>query len=237
MSQHPVSPPAGHATSSAAMVRTLGVVATVCGILIVSAYQGTLERVTANKRIALERAVFRVIPGAASMREFVASRAGVVPAAEGAGAEGGVRFYAAYDAAGQLKGIAAEAAAMGYADLVRVLYAYDPRRQAITGIGVVSHRETPGIGDKIITDAAFLANFAALDVRLNADLSALANTVKTVKHGTRRHPWEIDAISGATVTSKAVGRGINDSAQRLLPLLAPNLDKLGRPAGRQEASP
>jgi hypothetical protein len=28
------------------------------------------------------------------------------------------------------------------------------------------------------------------------------------------------------VTSKAVGRGINESAQKLLPLLAPNLDKL-----------
>lgn len=244
MSGHPVSPPPAPVTSSAAMIRTLGIVATVCGILIVSAYQGTLERVAANKRVALERAVFKVIPGAAGMREFVASPAGVAPAA-GAAAEGGVRFYAAYDAAGQLKGIAAEAAAMGYADLVRVLYAYDPARQAITGIGVVSHRETPGIGDKIITDAAFLANFAALDARLNADLTALANAVKTVKHGTRRHPWEIDAIAGATVTSKAVGRGINDSAQRLLPLLAPHVRQvmgngeggMGKPTAAQPPIP
>jgi Na+-translocating ferredoxin:NAD+ oxidoreductase RnfG subunit len=66
-------------------------------------------------------------------------------------------------------------------------------------------RETPGIGDKIITDEAFLKNFEALDVKLAADMKALANAVKVVKHGTKQNAWEIDAISGATVTSKAVG--------------------------------
>jgi len=60
------------ATPSAAMIRTLGLLATICGVLIVSAYQATLEPVAANKKIALERAVFKVIPGAASVKEFVA---------------------------------------------------------------------------------------------------------------------------------------------------------------------
>lgn len=215
----------GPQTSSAAMIRTLGLVATVCGILLVLTYQGTLESITANKRIALERAVFKVLPGSASMREFHASSAGIVPG-EGPAPANGVKFYATYDQQGAMTGVAAEAAAVGYADFVRILYAYDPAKQAITGIGVVSHRETPGIGDKILTDQAFLANFTALDVSLSADMKQLAHAVKTVKHGTKQNPWEIDAISGATVTSKAVGKGINDSAQRLLPLLAPNLDKL-----------
>lgn len=221
-------PPTGPATTSAAMIATLGLVATLCGILIVSAYQGTLSAVTANKRIVLERAVFRVIPGAARMKTFYASSAGIVPA-DGPQPEGGVTFHAAYDRAGQLKGIAAEGASVGYADVVRVLYAYDPARQAIVGFGVVSQRETPGIGDKIITDPAFLKNFESLDARLAADMKALAHAVKTVKHGSKNQPWQIDAISGATVTSKAVGKGINDSAQRLLPLLLPNLGKLTAP--------
>jgi len=34
------------------------------------------------------------------------------------------------------------------------------------------------------------------------------------------------AIAGATITSRAVGKAINDSAQALLPRLVPNLDKL-----------
>ncbi len=210
-------------TPSAAMIRTLGLVATVCGILIVSTYQGTLEAVTANKKLALERAVFKVIPGATSVREFVVGTGGVQPAGASV-PDGAVKLYAAYDSAGGLKGLAAEGAAKGYADTVRVLYAYDPRKQAITGLGVVSMRETPGIGDKIHTDAAFLKNFEALDARLTEDMKSLANAIKVVKHGTKQNPWEIDAISGATVTSKAVGRGINDSARKLLPLLLPHLD-------------
>lgn len=210
----------GNVTSSRALVATLGLVATLCGILIVSAYQGTLEAVTANKRIALERAVFKVIPGAATMKEFVATADGVTTAGTGE------TFYAAYDQAGALKGIAAEAGASGYADVVRILYAWDPDRQAVTGMGVIAMRETPGIGDKIITDPAFLANFEALDARLDGAGKALANPIRVVKHGSKRNPWEIDAISGATVTSKAVGKGINESAQRLLPKLAPHLDKV-----------
>jgi electron transport complex protein RnfG len=181
--------------------------------------------VTANKKLALERAVFKVIPGASSVREFVVGTGGVQPAENGV-PEGAVKLYAAYDQAGGLKGLAAEGAAKGYADTVRVLYAYDPEKQAITGLGVVSMRETPGIGDKIYTDAAFLKNFEALDARLGDDLKALANAIKVVKHGSKQNPWEIDAIAGATVTSKAVGKGINDSAQKLLPLLLPHLDKL-----------
>lgn len=215
-----IEAPAVEVTSSRAMVTTLGLVATLCGVLIVSAYQGTLAAVTANKRIALERAVFKVIPGAATMKELVATAHGI----EAAGS--GEKFYVAYAADGALKGIAAEAGASGYADVVRILYAWDPGKQAVTGMGVIGMRETPGIGDKIITDQAFLDNFAALDARLNGDGSALANPIKAVKHGTKRNPWEIDAISGATVTSKAVAKGIHDSAQRLLPKLTPQLDTL-----------
>ncbi|MFN3884872.1 MAG: FMN-binding protein, partial [Rhodocyclaceae bacterium] len=43
---------------------------------------------------------------------------------------------------------------------------------------------------------------------------------------TKSQPWEIDAISGATITSRAVGRAINDSAQVLLPRITPHLDGL-----------
>lgn len=211
--------------SSTAMLRTLGLVASICGILIVSAYQGTLEAVTANKKIALERAVFQVIPRAQRVDEYIATPGGI-QSAQGNVPEGAVKFYAAYAADGTLQGIAAEGAAKGYADSVRVLYAYDPDKHVINGMGVIFMRETPGIGDKITTDPAFLRNFEALDASLDADLRALANAIRVVKQGSKQHPWEIDAISGATITSKAVGRGINDSAGKLLPLLVPHLSGL-----------
>jgi electron transport complex protein RnfG len=222
--------PAPPASPTAAMIRTLGLVSAICGLIIVGAYEGTYDAVAANKKIATERAVFKVIPTAKSIAEFVALPAGGVTkvgAGDTANAPGAVKFFAAYDAAGKLAGIAAEGGAKGYADTVRIMFGYSPDCQCVVGIGVVNMRETPGIGDKIITDKEFLANFNALDVKLKGDLSVLANEVKAVKHGTKTSPWQIDAIAGATITSRAVGKAINDTAQALLPRLVPNLEKLG----------
>jgi electron transport complex protein RnfG len=214
-------------TPTARLVRVLGLVAALCGLVIVGTYQGTLRAVNANKRLAVERSVYKVMPNAKSVVEYTALPDGtLVTAGEGKPPAGAIRFFAAFGDDGKLIGIAAEGAAKGYADTVRVMFGYRPDCQCITGIAVVAMRETPGIGDKILTDKAFLANFGKLDVRLATDLSTLANEVKVVKHGTKTQPWQIDAISGATITSRAVGRGINEAAKALLPRLVPQLDKL-----------
>lgn len=219
--------PEAQSTPTGAMLRTLGLVSAICGLAIVSAYQGTLSAVKANKKIAQERAVFKVLPKAKSVEGFVAQPTGVIEKAkEGDTPTGAIKFFAAYDAAGKLAGVAAEGAATGYADVVRVMFGYSPECECVIGFDQVSSRETPGIGDKITIDKNFLANFASLDVKLNADKTALANEVKVVKHGTKTNPWQIDAIAGATITSRAVGKGINDAAKALLPKLVPNLDKI-----------
>jgi len=214
-------------TPTATLLRVLGLISAICGLIIVGSYEITLPAANANRRLALERAVFKVMPAAKSIAEYIALPAGGIQPVEGGESPvGAVKFFAAYDADKKLVGVAAEGGAKGYADTVRIMYGYDPDCQCIVGIGVVSMRETPGIGDKIITDKSFLANFTALDVKLNAELAALANDVKAVKHGTKSNPWQIDAIAGATITSRAVGKAINDSAQNLLPKLVPNLDKI-----------
>jgi Na+-translocating ferredoxin:NAD+ oxidoreductase subunit G len=213
-------------TPTWAMIRTLGLVSTICGLIIVGAYQGTYDAVAANKRLAVERSVFKVVPAAKSIEEYYALEGGSIAKAGAEAPAGAVKFFAAYDDTGKLVGVAAEGGAKGYADTVRLMFGYDVDCQCIKGIGVVSMRETPGIGDKILTDKNFLANFEALDVKLAADMKSLANDVKTVKHGTKTNPWQIDAIAGATITSRAVGKGINEAAQALLPRLAPNLEQL-----------
>ncbi|MCW2273688.1 electron transport complex protein RnfG [Rhodoblastus acidophilus] len=219
-----------HATPTFTLLRALSVVSAVCGLIIVASYLLTLDRAKDNRRLASERAVVKVLPNAKIVKPFLALANGdIVPAGEGDPPSGAIRFYAAYDEKGRLDGIAAEGAAKGYADIVRVMFGYRKDCQCIVGIGVVSMRETPGIGDKILTDKDFLANFNALDVRLNDELTALANEVKVVKHGTKTEKWQIDAISGTTITSRAVGKGINEAAQVLLPRLVPKLDRLEKP--------
>jgi electron transport complex protein RnfG len=49
-----------------------------------------------------------------------------------------------------------------------------------------------------------------------------------VKHGTKREAWQIDAISGSTVTSKAIGRGLDQSAQRIVPRVQRHLGELAK---------
>lgn len=214
-------------TPAVAMIRTLGLIAAICGLIIVGAYQGTYNAVQENKRIAVERAVFKVIPAAKSIVEYAASPEGEIAkvSAGGTAASGSIKFFAGYAADGKLVGLAMEGAAKGYADTVRILFAYDPAAGRIIGFSVVAARETPGIGDKITVDKDFLANFP-LDAKVADDGKALAHEVRTVKHGSKANPWEVDAISGATITSRAVGKAINDTAQALLPRIAPRLDQL-----------
>ncbi len=210
--------------SSGVLIRTLGLIAAISGFLVVLVFQFTQPYIEENKRIAIERAVFQVVPGAVERRDFVVNEEGVFPASSG---KSGTPIYAAYDSDGQLKGIAANAAAQGYADLVQLLFGYDPNCECITGFSVLKMAETPGLGDKILHDAGFLANFSeGVEAKLNANGDALANGIVTVKHGTKKQPWQIDAISGATVTSAAVGKALNNASQVLLPKLLPHLDEL-----------
>ena len=206
--------------SSFALIRTLGIIAMVSGLLVVLVFEWTKPAIEQNKREMIERAVFQVVPGATQRRDFVVTANGIARTGDG------ITVYAAYDDDNKLRGIAAEAAAQGYQDVIRLLYGYNPECQCITGIRVLKLSETPGLGDKIITDADFVANFNALDASLNATMSALANAIVTVKHGRKQNPWQIDAISGATISSTAVGKALNDSAQRLLPLLVPHIKEL-----------
>ena len=53
------------------MIKALGLVSTICGIIIVSAYQMTLSSVEENKRIATERSIYKVIPNAKKIEEFL----------------------------------------------------------------------------------------------------------------------------------------------------------------------
>ncbi len=211
------------------LVKVLGVIATVCGVLIVTAYQVTAGARSANQQKAREIAVLQVVPGANSYVEYALSAENITPVVGGTAAPKDARsVFVGYNTSGEMAGIALETGAQGYSDIVKILYNYSPECECVTGFTVLSSKETPGLGDKIVKDAAFLANFQnpGLEAKLDSGKTALANEIMTVKHGTKTHPWQIDAISGATITSRAVGKGINQSAQVMLPLVVKYLDTL-----------
>ncbi len=220
-------------TASHKLIATLGLISLCSGLLVVSVFEFTKPYIAENQRRALEAAVLQVIPGAVERREFILTPQGVWPRQD-APAEGRL-IHAGFDAQGQFKGVALQAAGRGYADVIRILYGYNPACECIVGMMVLESRETPGLGDKIETDQNFTANFRNLSAALNAERTGLAHEIITVRPGSRQAPGEIDGITGATVSANAIGRMLNESAQVWLPMLAPHWSALSLPVGAEEA--
>lgn len=209
--------------SSIRLITTLATVAMISGLLVVLVYEFTKPIIAENQRLATERAIFKVLPSAKTRLTFVVKQDKLALADDKTVGE---LVYAGYDNKHNLVGIALNAAAQGYQDTIKLLYGYNPDKGCITGFDVLKSTETPGFGTKITTDIDFLANFKCLDAKVNTTQSGLANKIKTVRHGTKQQGWEIDAISGSTITSNAIGRMLNESGQALHPVIARNLELL-----------
>ena len=247
--------PEQKSASPTTMIKALGLVSMIWGIIIVSAYRMTLSSVEENKRIATERSIYKVIPNAKKIEEFLVETSPNKQSQDKTiisktqfdlqnqnqnqnqnqqnqnqqnSTSFDEKFFAAYDENNKFLGVAMEGSARGYGDVVRLMFAFEPSCECFTAMSVVAMRETPGIGDKIAKDKAFLENFKALSAKLNEQKNALQNEIRTVKNGQKQNAWEIDAIAGATITSRAVGVAVNEAAKNILPTLmqSQNLEKL-----------
>ncbi len=85
---------------------------------------------------------------------------------------------------------------MGYSGAITLVFGEDASG-ALTGVQVLSHTETPGLGAKITTDA-----WAGQFKGRTRDQTVLR---KDTPSGT------IDAISAATISSRAVTRAVHDA--------------------------
>lgn len=89
--------------------------------------------------------------------------------------------------------------ATGYQSTITAMLALEPDLRTIAALTITGHGETPGIGARI-TDPAFIDLWPG---KLAADESG--NIVIEVVRGQARGPYEVDAISGATRSSNAIG--------------------------------
>ena len=186
--------------SSLRLVLTLAIAGLVSGIAIIGIYEATLPTITANKARELREAVFKVLPGVSRMQALV-HRDGELVTVEAPDKDEPV-IYGGYDDQGDFVGYAIPAAGPGFQDTIGILYGYEPGKKLVVGMEVLESRETPGLGDKIYKDAEFVGAFSALSVEPQ---------IVAVKKGTKSGANEIDAITGATISSKAVVRIINEA--------------------------
>ncbi len=193
-------PPDTSGKGSIRLVVTLAVAGLISGVAIIGIYEATLPTITINKARELREAVFKVIPGVTQMQKLVYRNGELIPSTETKRDEQPV--YGGYDADGGFIGYAIPGAGPGFQDTIGLLYGYKPDRQLVTGMEVLESRETPGLGDKIYKDTDFVASFKELMIEPE---------IVAVKKGKRSKPNEIDAITGATISSKAVVRIINET--------------------------
>ena len=147
-----ITKPTSSSASGQKMLQAMVGIGMICALLIVLTYEGTRDRIEKNRAEALEQAIFKVLPGITRTAPYLATAEGKFLPATADNAKEGKLVYAGYNAEGDLAGIALTASGQGYADIIRVLYGYDPAQQAIVGLYVLESKETPGLGDKIEKD-------------------------------------------------------------------------------------
>ncbi len=204
-----------HSGGSRMLVAMVGV-GIICALLIALTYEGTLPRVTRLKAEALDRAIFKVLPGTNKSVPFAyVIDQGFVR--RGGEETVGPTVYAGYDQKGNITGVAIQGSGQGYADVISILYGYNVQHQTVIGTHVLESKETPGLGDKIEKDQRFLSNFESLDARLNDEGTALLNMIIPVKFGNKENAWEVEGITGATISSRAIGNILGTSMTEWAP--------------------
>ncbi len=118
---------------------------------------------------------------------------------------------------GAPRAVTFETSGKGYGGDVGLMVGIDVTDNQIMGVGVTTHGETPGMGAKAKTDPSFVAQFRELPLK---------GPVKVTGDG-----GSINAISGATITSRAVCSATNDALQiyeKLKPQLTEKLKEFNK---------
>lgn len=182
-------------TSSGRLVATLAVAGAVAGLVLVLVHQWTQPRILEHQARVLQEAVLEVLGAPETTRTYFmvdgAFTAEPGPAADTASAD---RLYVGFDEHGAPLGVALAAAEPGFQDVIRLIFGYDPDGETVLGMKVLESKETPGLGDKIEKDSSFVAEFRGV-----------ASPLVGVKPGAGTGADdEIDMITGATISSRAI---------------------------------
>jgi electron transport complex protein RnfG len=104
-------------------------------------------------------------------------------------------FVGVFD--GQPTAVALETSAKGYKGDMGLMVALDVKQNKLLGVAVTTHAETAGLGAKAQSDPKFSGQFKGVPT---------ASPVKVTQDG-----GSINAISGATITSRAVCSGVSNA--------------------------
>ena len=173
----------------------------IVGSTLVSFTEGrTRDQIAANERAYLLRSLNDVLPESAYDNEMFTDTIQVTDP-ELLGSEDPVTIYRARMAGQPVAALLTPVAPKGYGGPIRLLVGITTAG-VITGVRVVSHRETPGLGDVVeIERSDWLRGFD--------DLS-MGNPPEK-RWAVKRDGGDFDQFTGATITPRAVVNAVRDA--------------------------
>ena len=179
---------------------TLAAIAAICTTLVAATYRITSERIAANERAWLEQSLAPALGGVDYEGSITASRLVLEPPHGLPGNDKAI-IYRAYSGGAPAAALFAVTARGGYAGPIRILAGVDVEG-TVTGVRILEHRETPGLGDGI--DASRSDWVRQFDGRSLGDPPAAAWQLR-VDGG------EFDQLTGASVTPRAVLKAVRET--------------------------
>ncbi|MFH1460642.1 MAG: RnfABCDGE type electron transport complex subunit G [Candidatus Omnitrophota bacterium] len=171
--------------------RALLIVALVCALILALIYKKTAPIIEQQKQMLLERSLQSVLAADSYNKQ-----------------EKEIVYYEAVNNEGKILGWCLPLEAKGYGGPIQILVGVDISEK-ITGVRVLDDKETPGLGSKIReteykqAEAEFLKQFKQKNVK----------DVLLVKRKTLDN---IQAVTGATISSKAVTDCVRINVEKFL---------------------
>ncbi len=154
----------------------------------------TKDKIDEQKAIASEKAKKAVLPTAISFEALDDATLSDITANFAPVKEG----FKGLDAEGQVVGYVFKSTPSGFGGDVEVITGLD-LNDTVTGVRIGSHAETPGLGAKAV-EPEFYEQYSGMSA------AQMIGVSKTAPSDT-----DIQAITGATISSKAITKGVNAS--------------------------
>ncbi len=153
------------------------------------ANQSTEKPIADSLQKDLQASLAQVLPAGSFDNDLIASTQIV-----------GTRTVYVAKKAGQITGLVFETSGKGYAGAIRLVMGIDPAGKVL-GVRVLTHAETPGLGDKIDAQKSdWIQKFAG-------------KTLTTAKWAVKKDGGEFDQFAGATITPRAVVNAVHEGLQ------------------------
>jgi Na+-translocating ferredoxin:NAD+ oxidoreductase subunit G len=170
------------------------------GFMVTTSYEWSRGRIAANERARVVARLNSVLDGSLRGRDLTTTRLGITDA-ELLGSDDPVDVFVISDAGEPVAVLFASVAPHGYNAAINLLLGVSPAG-AVTGVRAVRHRETSGLGDAIeAAKSDWIEQFNGKTLS-NPDAALWA---------VMQDDGEFDAITGATVTSRAVVAAVKNT--------------------------